>query len=506
MITVFSQKDAFAFDELTITSKHSTERELMDNAGRSIAQFIVETIEDPFNQKFIVLSGPGNNGGDAIISHYYLNLYGVQSELLLLNEKQKQSWIFKQYSIDADTLGIYSDECRFNPEYWYVDGIFGIGLKRTVEGRYKDVIDKLSDCPNMIAIDIPSGIYCDTGTIAGTNLQAEYTLTMGHPKLAHFFNEGLEYSGDLHVLDIGFKQLSKTQDYIQIIEPEDAGNISPVHSENSNKYSRGKLISIAGASGYTGACILAVQAAGKTGAGIIKAIIPESLNSIFETALIETITIPIPDNNSGYFSLENTADILKEVQWADAILFGPGLAAGKKSAEWMADILKKIQQPLVMDASGFLPLIEKKIQFGDLPPETILTPHYAEFSRIFNMDVKKVWEDPISAVREIISILGGRVLILKGATNIIVTSQGELLLMNYGTPLLATAGTGDVLSGILASAVVQGLSVDDAAIFGTFLHADCANQYEELTSIMGLTATDLLLMIPYALESLKYVH
>ena len=194
------------------------------------------------------------------------------------------------------------------------------------------------------------------------------------------------------------------------------------------------------------------------------------------------------------------------MQWADAILFGPGLAAGKKSAEWMADILKKIQQPLVLDASGFLPLIEKKIQFGDLPPETILTPHYAEFSRIFNMDVKKVWEDPISAVREIISILGGRVLILKGATNIIVTSQGELLLMIYGTPLLATAGTGDVLSGILASAVVQGLSVDDAAIFGTYLHAECGYQYEEITSIMGLTATDLLLMIPYALESLKYVH
>ena len=122
------------------------------------------------------------------------------------------------------------------------------------------------------------------------------------------------------------------------------------------------------------------------------------------------------------------------------------------------------------------------------------------------MDVKKVWEDPISAVREIISILGGRVLILKGATNIIVTSQGELLLMNHGIPLLATAGTGDVLSGILASAVVQGLSVDAAAIFGTFLHAECANQYEELKSTMGLTATDMLSMIPYALESLKYVH
>ena len=138
MITVFSQKDAFALDELTITSKHLTEKELLDNAGRSIAQFIVETIEHPFNQKFIVIAGPGNNGGDAIISHYYLNFYGVQSELLLLDEKQKNSWIFNQYSVIAESIEIYSDECSFNSEYWYVDGIFGIGVKRTVEGQYKD--------------------------------------------------------------------------------------------------------------------------------------------------------------------------------------------------------------------------------------------------------------------------------------------------------------------------------------------------------------------------------
>lgn len=506
MIPVFSQKDAFALDELTVTSNHLTEKELMDNAGRSIAQFILETIEDPFNQEFIVLAGPGNNGGDGIISHHYLRFYGVQSELLLLDEKQKKSWIFNNYSIDDDYIEIYSDECSFNPENWYVDGIFGIGLKRPVEGGYKNIIDKLSECPQIIAIDIPSGIYCDTGTIAGTNIQAEYTLTIGHPKLAHFFNDGLEYSGDIHILDIGFKSIQKLQNYIQLIQAEDAGYVAPVHSKHSHKYSRGKLISISGSTGYTGACMLGVQAAGKTGAGIIKAIVPESLNPIFENMLTEAITIPIHDNNSGYFSLENTEEILKEVQWADAVLFGPGLAAGEKNADWMAEVLRKIQQPLVLDASGFLPLIEDKLQFSDLPPETILTPHYAEFSRIFKMDLKKVWDDPISAVRQITAVLAGRVLILKGATNIIVTSTGELLLMNHGSPLLATAGTGDVLSGILAASAALGLSMDDAAIFGTYLHAECAHQYENLISISGLTATDILSMIPHALETLEYVH
>ena len=169
MIPVFTQRDAFALDEFTITSNYASEAELMDNAGRSIAQFIIENIQNPFNQKFVVIAGPGNNGGDAIICHYYLNHYGVSSELLLFNKKQKKSWIFKQYSIFDDTIQFFTNKYKLEPGIWYVDGIFGIGLKRDVEGIYKELIESLSDYNQIISIDIPSGVYCDTGLIAGSS-------------------------------------------------------------------------------------------------------------------------------------------------------------------------------------------------------------------------------------------------------------------------------------------------------------------------------------------------
>ena len=504
MLPVLSQKEAFQLDKDTCLSNHLFENQLMENAGEKIAQFIIENIHNPFNKKVIVIAGPGNNGGDAILSHYYLKYYGINSELLLFNDKQKENWIFDKYLIDEGSIQLYNKNYNFEPEYWYVDGIFGIGLKRKVEGIYKHVIDKLKDCPQVISIDIPSGIFCDSGIMAGTNVLADFTLTMGHPKLGHYFNDGLEYSGDIYILDIGFKPLLNPYKFIQQIQHNDVIDLCLEYPKNSHKYNRGKLICIAGSAGYTGAGILAVNAACKTGVGIIKIIVPQSLNTLFETNLIEAITIPLLDHHSGRLSDENINDILDEVKWAEVVLFGPGLIS--ETSDWKAHVLSEINIPLVLDASGFQPLFEDRLNINELPLETILTPHYSEFSRIFNIDIKQVKEDPISSVMQIISLLDGRVLVLKGATNIIVTSEGKVFLMNNGTSDLATAGTGDVLSGILSALIAMGSSIDEAALFGPYLHGECVKQYKNLFNSKGITATELQNMIPCALESLNNVY
>ena len=184
-------------------------------------------------------------------------------------------------------------------------------------------------------------------------------------------------------------------------------------------------------------------------------------------------------------------------------MFGPGLIS--ESSEWMAHVMKDLEKPLILDASGFQPLIEKKLKIDDLSKKTLLTPHYGEFSQIFNINLKKIQENPIAAVKLIIPKLNGRVLILKGATNIIVTSEGNLLLMNHGTSALATAGSGDVLTGILASATAQGLDMNEAAIYSTYIHAECAHQYRKKISYHGLTATDLIDMLPYAYDEIQYI-
>ncbi len=506
MIPVLLKNEAFALDESTISSGHLSEKDLMDNAGKSIAQFIAENIHDPFNQKYIVLAGPGNNGGDAIICHYYLSYYGINSELILFDKKQNDSWIFEKYTIEKKTINNYDDKIELNPDHWYIDGIFGIGLKRNLVGKYNNIIDDLIDCPNIISIDIPSGIYCDNGIMAGTNINAVYTLTMGYPKVGHFFNQGLESSGEVRVLDIGFKPLSEPHSYLQLIDHEDVCGQLPVYSENIHKYSRGKLVTISGSKGYTGACILAIQAAMKTGVGIVKAIIPESLNVVLEAKLTEAITVPIQEHDTGNFTTENSSDILIETDWADAVLFGPGLKVDANAGDWMAQVLRKLEKPIILDASGFLPLIENKMTVCELPAETILTPHYAEFSRIFNLDIIQVINDPVSAVKDIIPILENRVLILKGATNIIVNTGGEILLMNHGTPTLATAGTGDVLAGIIGALLAQGEQLDEAGLLGIYLQGECVHQYNKLISSLGLIASDLPAMIPYTLDEVNHVH
>ena len=182
-------------------------------------------------------------------------------------------------------------------------------------------------------------------------IQAELTFSMGHPKLGHYFNTGLESTGDLYIKDIGFKPLNKDQYHIQLIELEDVFSCVPMHGKNTHKYTRGKLISISGSSGYPGASILAVDSALTTGSGIIKMLVPESLRNLYENCLTEAIMVPMYDNNTGTFIQENTNEILIEIEWADAILFGPGLQIDSVAVEWMSEVLKNINKLKILLAN-----------------------------------------------------------------------------------------------------------------------------------------------------------
>ena len=236
MIPALSFEEAYSIDKITIDSGYLSQKQLMDNAGRSLAQFIIENITDPFNQKFVILAGPGNNGGDGIICHHYLLEYGANSELVLINQKIEKSIIIQQYSIDKESIKKYSTTYSFSSEYWYIDGIFGIGLHRGIEGQYKSIIQKIRNFQNIISIDIPSGIYCDSGFSSGDFIQAEYTLSMGYPKWGHYFNSGLESTGELIIMDIGFKPLGKAEDHVKLIEFSDVCLVAPKNRENIHKY------------------------------------------------------------------------------------------------------------------------------------------------------------------------------------------------------------------------------------------------------------------------------
>ena len=374
------------------------------------------------------------------------------------------------------------------------------------EGEYAQLIEKLSHCSNIISIDIPSGIIANTGMEAGNAIHARYTLTMGYPKLGHFLNSGKDCSGILEVLDIGFKTESISSDNVHLIEAEDVKGLLHTPIENTHKYKQGKLLLICGSKGYAGAAILTAQGAIKTGTGIAKIVLPDSLYSIFENNVPEVITLPLPEYISGTLSAENNEQIIKQIHWSDAVVFGPGLTMDDAGNNWESQVLNNIDTPLVLDAAGFLPLVEGTLSISDLPKNCIITPHYNEFAQIFRREKGKVIADPVGMVKTIVSKLEGRVLVLKGPTTIIVSSSGEIFLNNRGSSLLATAGTGDVLSGIIGALLSQGYNIDNAAIIATWLHGECAREFSELSASKGLSASDLPYLLPAAWESILYVH
>ena len=331
------------------------------------------------------------------------------------------------------------------------------------------------------------------------------TLTMGYAKYGHYFNDGLNNTGTLEILDIGFASLTNSDYNINQIIDKDLKSKIKLHSNLSHKYSKGKVGIYAGSKGMTGAAILSAKSAERIGSGIIKLITPSSLNAIYEEKLINIITVPISDGNKGFLSIDKQNDIQSFIEWADALCCGPGLSVDDESQKLIATILQEFNKPLVLDASGFEPIINGKLKISDLPKKTIMSPHYKEFSRIFNIDLKIVIADPIACCKKVVSILNGRVLILKGPTTIIVSSTGSLFIMTNGKPILATAGTGDVLSGILVGLLVQQYSIDDCAIIATYLHAEVGNDFVYNISDIGMLASDMIDFLPSTLQRIMDV-
>ena len=503
MKAVLSKSNSYLLDKYSIKSDPLNNKNIMRRAGKEIAQFIIENIYNVFNQKIIVLAGPGDNGGDAIIAHSYLIKYCSNSTLILFNKAQVETWYFKEFVKPYSSYLLYDDKYVFDENNYYLDAIFGIGLNRKINGKYKTSINALKRCPNIISIDIPTGIYSDSGKSAGAFINSKLTLSISNYKIGCFFNEGLEAVGQLINLDVGLRPYEKmiTPD-CYLLESNDILKFWPKYSKSIYKYSKGTLFVIAGSIGYTGACILSIKAAIKTGTGIVKMIVPKSLNSLFESLSIETITISVDDNNVGYFNDSNIDEIISNIKLANTILFGPGLRSDKHSADWKSQILKSINTNLILDASGFESLILKKNNLNDLPASTILTPHYSEFCQIFGFDITYVIQNTLESVKKIIPLLNKRILVLKGPITIIVTSEAEIYLINIGSRLLATAGTGDVLAGIISSLVSQGISLDNAALLGTYLHSKCSNIYKNKIASNGLIASDLINIIPLAIEKI----
>ena len=266
----------------------------------------------------------------------------------------------------------------------------------------------------------------------------------------------------------------------------------------SNKYDQGKLLVLAGSQGMTGAACLSAMSAYRSGAGLVKVVVPKSLNSIFEIKLTESMTIPVEDQGCGFLRIENKSNIIKHLEWADAILIGPGLGREKTTGELVKSILEFSNKTIILDADGLFYFSGKLNFLNNLKSEIILTPHFYEFSRLFNISYEQVNEDQLRSLLKIQNEIN-KIVVLKGPTTFI--SYGDKLMQNTtGNQGLAVGGSGDILSGMISSFVCQGFSPIIASAIGVFLHGKTADELLKIKGVRGMIPSDLIDMIPTVLK------
>ncbi|MAV64548.1 MAG: NAD(P)H-hydrate dehydratase [Candidatus Marinimicrobia bacterium] len=507
MDPVLSKYEARLLDKLCESQSIISSLELINNAGKLSAQYFVENIDNPFNQRVLVLAGKGNNGADAFVMHYYLLYYGINSRIFFLN-KVKNKNITKHYKIEDSTIIDVLDSKEVSFYDWVVDGIFGIGLNRNIGTKYNDVISLIKS-KKIISIDIPSGLDCDTGLAkyGGNICHPRYVLSMGYFKNANIINEGKEFFPVTKVLDIAFPKVGNLIKGLNtfIVNNDDIKKRILKDSLLRNKYDR-LCTMIVGSKKYIGAGIISSKSAINIGAGYVNTVIPEKLHAIYSQVNYDAINISVGNFNKGIFK-ESDFKIIKDLdlfQKRGPLLIGPGLGDDLETAKFTARTLKYISSmdcPCVLDASAFVSLYKKCIDISDLPKNCVLTPHYGEFKKIFP-DVNFSFENPIDDCKKIIHRLGGRVLILKGPTTIIIGKSKKIYIQNNSNSLLAVAGSGDVLSGIILGLISIGYSTEDASILSVYIHNQCSIKHYSEISRKVMTVSNIIDLIPRVFDDL----
>lgn len=481
MNELFTNRQTRRLDKLTIESGISGEI-LMENAGKNIAEEIIKRF---LPCPAIVLCGPGNNGGDGFVIARHLQKEGwditVATEGDFGNLKGDAKTMSARYNGKVVTL---SPEVLKDKKL-VIDAVFGSGLSRPVKGNIAKTLGKIK--ADTVAVDIPSGINGDTGQILGTAAKAKLTVTFSAKKPGHLLLPGKEYCGETVVVNIGHPKniLSKIKCTYFENSPSLWLQKFPWPAADKHKYKRGHAVIAGGPKNMTGAAKLAAISALRTSAGLVTIACPKPALDVYAKALKAVMTKPV----SG---VQEFKDFIKKDK-THSILIGPGFGVGKKTKDFVLAALKT-KKPCVLDADALTSFKgDTKPLFNTIKGQVIMTPHAGEFKKLFGNIGENKLEAALRAAKK-----SGAVIILKGEDTVIASPQGYAVINSNAPATLATAGSGDVLAGINAGLLASGMDAFDAACAAVWIHGEAANLFG-----LGLTAEDLVSLIPKVLEKLK---
>lgn len=499
-------------DRRTIEEAKVPGATLMERAGQGVVEAMERTAGPLSGKTVAVLCGKGNNGGDGFVVARLLRKRGATARVLLLarpgdltgDAKTMHRRFVSAAGAKAVSASPPPDAIRaaLAQSDLVVDALLGTGLSAPVQDPYRTAIELVNAAGRpVIAVDLPSGIHADTGAVMGAAVRADLTVTFGLPKPGLYAGAGLDHAGSVEVVDIGIPPsfVSSVGSHLSLITAETARQLIPVRRPSSHKGTYGHAAIIAGSVGKTGAAAMAARAALRVGAGLVTVATPSSVNDTLESKLLEAMTVPMPETRARTLARAGLEELLSFVNARTAVAIGPGLTTHPETVELIHALLPRLEKPSVLDADALNALIGRTSLLEECKAPAILTPHPGEMARLVDGgSARSINEDRIGAA---VAFAKARrvLLVLKGARTVVAHPDGRAAVCPTGNPGMATAGTGDVLTGMIVGLLAQGLAPWDAARAGTYLHGLAGDLAAAERGMAGLTAGDVIEQIPAAL-------
>jgi NAD(P)H-hydrate epimerase len=517
MIPLFTSEQVRAADNYAIKKLGIPSIVLMENASLSIFHSILEYVPDlNFNDTVGIIAGKGNNGGDGFALARQLFNAGIPVKVISMGKENQLKGdaltnyrILKKLIADSrisslKTFTSLRDLNQFSSCLIIVDALLGTGAKGELKKPYAGIVEKLNKFDAIrVAVDIPTGLDIDT---AFTNLcfDADLTVSLAELKRGLFYNSGYAYGGEVvqGSIGLGYEYFDSLNVNDYLIEPEDCENNLPVKEIDAHKYSGGKVLTIAGSGDLPGAAFFTANTVLASGGGASVLAFPNSMKQLAQQMLDGATVISYEDKNSAIFKNQNIAELEEKIKWADVIALGPGLGREVDTQNAVIQLLKNYKnKKFVIDADAIYALRNKAYKKVDLTNK-VLTPHHREFSDLLGIELFDLKKNILEIGRKFTRVTK-TYLVLKGAPTIIFNPEGEAFINSSGNEGMAKFGTGDVLTGLIASMIAQSGEIENAVIASVYLHGLSADLLLDKLTEFGVSASGIMNNIPRAIKFLR---
>ncbi len=486
---------------------------LMETAGRSVAARAYSLCQERDLEDVVILVGGGNNGGDGLVAARYLYSWGIEVKCLLKSEPESMTGVNSQNLrlcqlskvplLQVNELSPEQLNNMIHRTDLLIDALLGTGLEGPVRGTAAELIELANNSQAVrLSVDIPSGVNASTGEVPGVAVRADITITMQNAKLGQALYPGRSYCGDLTVTDLGFPAgvYDKISPRHYRLTDREARELLPPRPETGHKGTFGSIMIVSGSRRMPGAAVLTALSALRGGAGLVRLAAPEEVCNAVPASAPEVVLEPLPTEREGRIDASCVEDLISKAESVETLALGPGIGQSDDGEKIVGEILKEYKGSLILDADGLnnlsgLELLDK------FQGELVLTPHPGEMGRLKDKDPSEIVNNRVSMARDF-ARKHGAVLHLKGAASLTALPAGEIFVNPTGNSGMGTAGSGDVLTGLISGLVAQGLSGEKAACLAAYIHGRAGDLAAGSETGYSLTAGDVLNYIGPAFKSL----